>query len=374
MEFFRMSNFEYICLKRSDEEQIRRFYEIIPTSGDLHFFLNREPDFFDALEVEGDNPDVLVMRKIDSGEIIGSIIGSEKQCYINSGETSMGYISSLRLAEQYRNHLLGFFAKAFYQHQQKKGRKISLITIFEDNVIARKNLLSGKGSLPLMKDLGLIHTFIFKPLIISNKKTCKANIDIRFAQVSDISLIIDFFDKYGKVKTFFPLYKAIHFNSEQGILRNLKMKDIALAFDKSELIGVMGVWNQVEFRKWKIHTYSFRLNLLKPFINLYSWLNRKPLFPAAGKSIDYRNLALVCIKNNDQTIFNGLLKYHLNNLSVRKNVFIAYSMHESNPFLRNFPIPNTDLKSRLFLTYWKEDEDFVSSLRTGEVYLETGGL
>ena len=369
-----MSNYEYIILSRSDEDQIRRFYETTPTSGDLHFSLNREPGFFDALEVEGDNPDVLVMRKFDSGEIIGSVIGSEKQCFINSGETSIGYISSLRLAEKYRNRLLGFYAKAFYQHQQKKGRKISLITIFEDNVIARKNLLSGKGYLPIMKDLGMIHTLIFKPMIIRDKRRYKADTNIRFANIEDILSIVHFFEGYGKDKTFFPKYRAIHFNSERGILKNLKMNDIALAFDKSELIGVLGLWNQVKFRNWKIHTYSFRFNLLKPFINIYSWLNRKPLFPAAGEPIDYRNIAIVCIKNNDQNVFNQLLQYHINNLSGRKNVYIAYSMHESNPFLRNFPLPNIDLKSSLYITYWKEDEDFVSSIQTGEIYLETGGL
>ncbi len=369
-----MSNYEYVCLNRSDEESVRRFYETLPTSGDLHFSLNREPDFFNALDVEGDNPDVLVMRKIDSGEIIGSIIGSEKQCFINSRETSIGYISSLRLAEKYRNRLLGFFAKAFYNHQHEKGRKISLITIFEDNSVARKNLLSGKGYLPMMRDLGIIHTLIFKPTIIRDKRRSKASINIRFADIADIPTIVDFFEIYGKVKTFFPVYKAIHYNSEQGILKNLKMKDIALAFDKSELIGVMGAWNQDEFRKWKIHAYSFRFKLIKPLINLYSWLNRKPLFPTSEKPIDYRNIALVCIKNNDHTVFDRLLQYNLNNLSGRKDIYIAYSMHESNPFLRNFPLPNVDLKSRLYLTYWKEDEAFVSSIQKGEIYLETGGL
>ena len=86
----------------------------------------------------------------------------------------MGYISSLRLAEQYRNRLLGFYAKAFYRHQLERGRKISLMTIFEDNLVAKKNLLSGKGRLPSMKDLGQIHTLIFKPVIRNEKEKQKA--------------------------------------------------------------------------------------------------------------------------------------------------------------------------------------------------------
>jgi hypothetical protein len=65
-----MSNYEYITLNRQDEEAIRSFYEKIPTSGDLHFSLNREPGFFDALEAEGNDPEVLIMRKINSGDVI----------------------------------------------------------------------------------------------------------------------------------------------------------------------------------------------------------------------------------------------------------------------------------------------------------------
>jgi hypothetical protein len=369
-----MSNYEYITLNRQDEEAIRSFYEKIPTSGDLHFSLNREPGFFDALEAEGNDPEVLIMRKINSGEIIASIILSEKRCYINSMETSIGYMSSLRLAEKYRNRLLGFFARSVYDHQQRKGRKMSLISIFGDNSIAKKNLLSRKGYMPWMRDIGIVHTLIFKPLITRDLKRYEADINIRFANLSDIPLIVGFFEIYGKNKTFFPIYNAMHFNSDRGILKNLKMENIALAFSNDELIGVMGLWDQMGFRNWKIYAYSFKFYLLKPIINLYSLFNRKPLFPPSGKPIDYKNIALVCIRNNDQVVFNHLLKYQIDNLPVRKGVYIAYSMHESNPFLHDFPLPGIDLKSCLYLSFWKEDEALASSLKIEEVYLETGGL
>lgn len=368
-----MSNYEYIILNRSDEKLICSFYENIPTSGDLHFSLTREPDFFDALEAEGNNPDVLVMRKRDSDEIIASILLSEKTCYINSKETSIGYMSSLRLAEKYRNRLLGFFAKAVYEHQQRKGRKMSLISIFGDNSIARKNLLSGKGFMPRMRDLGIVHTLIFKPLNIRGIDN-KTDINIRFAGIADIQSIVDFFENYGKNKTFFPGYKAINFNSDRGILKNLKTEDIALAFKNDKLVGVLGLWNQMGFRNWKINAYSSKFYLLKPILNIYSWFSQKPLFPPSGEPIDYRNIALVCIRNNDQNIFNRLLQYQITNLPDRKNLYIAYSMHESNPLLCNFPLPKIDLKSNLFLAYWKEDEVLATSIKIDEVYLETGGL
>lgn len=369
-----MSGYGYLRLNRSSENQIRSFYESIPTSGDVHFSLNREPGFFDALEVEGNNSDVFVMQKKDTGEIICSVIVSEKKCYINSKNFSIGYISSLRLAEQYRKCLLGFFMKAFYQHQQLMKRKISLISIFNDNAVAKKNLLTGKGFLPIMKDIGMIHTLIFKPLNLSVKDIGSDVADIRFASVNDIPMIIDFFDKYGKDKTFFPCYETSHLNSSTGLLKNLRMEDVALAFKNNELKGVMGLWNQTDFRNWKVHTYSFRLRLLKPFMNIISWIAGKALFPDAGKLIDYRCLSLVCIINNVQSVFNQLLNYQIVNLSGRRNVYFAYSMHDSCPFLYNFPIPNFDLKSSLYLTYWKEDEELVSSFRIDEIYLETGGL
>jgi hypothetical protein len=369
-----MSNYEYLTLNRIHEEQIRNFYDSLPTAGGIHFSLNRSPDFFGALEVEGDDSEVFVMRKQDSSEIITSIIVSKKQCYINSKETSIFYISSLRLAEKYRNRLLGFFAKAFYIHQHEKGRILSLMTIFEDNTIAKKNLLTGKGYLPLMKDLGLIHTFIFKPLSAGKSKLPNADLFIRSAGVTDIAAITCFLNEHGKNKNFFPVYKENLFNSEKGLLRQLRMEDIALAFDKDQLCGVMGLWDQTGFRHWKIHTYTTRLNLLKPFINFYSLLSKKPMFPSSGKPVDYRNFAIVCINNNDQSVFNNLLDFHMKLLNGRKNLYLAYAMHESNPFLQTFPLPCIDLTSRLYLTYWREDEALVSSIMPGEVYIETGAL
>jgi hypothetical protein len=369
-----MSNFEYIVLDKSEERSISRFYEDLPTLGDFYFSISREPDFFEAIEVEGNDPEVFVMRRICSREIIGAIITSERECFINAKETSLGYISSLRLAQQYRNRLLGFYAKAFYCHQFERGRRISLMTIFEDNSVAKINLLSGKGMLPSMKDLGQIHTLIFKPVIRNEKEKKLTETEIRSANFEDIPMITDFLTKTGKDKTFFPVYRENHFNSDHGVLKNLKMKDIALAFYNGELSGVMGLWDQNEFRRWKIYDYSFRLKLLKPLINTHSWLMKKPLLPPSNKPFDYRNMALVCIRNNDHKVFNRLLQYHMNNLSKSNKVYIAYSMHESSPFLHNFPLPNIDFKSRLYLTYWKEDEAMLSSIIPGEIYLETGGL
>lgn len=369
-----MSNFEYLSLKRSDEEHIRHFYDSLPTSGGIRFSLNRSPDFFGALEAEGDDPDVFVMRRKDSSEIIGSIIVSTKLCYINSKETPVFYISSLRLAEKYRNRLLGFFARAFNLHQHEKGHVLSLMSIFEDNTIARENLLTGKGYLPLMKDYGVIHTHIFKPQTIGKNKMTGADLFIRPAGVTDIPEITGFLNEQGKKKTFFPVYREAHFNSESGLLRQMRVEDIALAYDKERICGIMGLWDQTGFRHWKIIAYKGWLKILKPFLNLYSLLNKKPLFPPSGKPLKYMNLSIVCISNNDQSVFNNLLDFHMKRLKERKRMLIAYAMHETNPFLQAFPLPSVDLKSRLYLTYWREDEELAGSVVKGEVYIETGAL
>jgi hypothetical protein len=369
-----MSNFEYLSLNKTDEKKIREFYASVSKSGSIQFSLCREPGFFDALVVEGNEPDVFVMRKKDDGEIITSVITSKKSCFINSAKTTVCYISSLRLSEQYRNRLLGFFAKAFYTHQHEKGRLISLMTIFEDNKIARKNILTGKGHLPLMKDFGQIRTRIFKPIPVKNIKNDYSKVDIRTAEIADMNLIIDFLHENGSSKTFFPVYEAEHFNSGNGLLKNLKIEDIALAFNGKVLVGVTALWDQTSFRYWKIHSYSKIMKLLRPLINLYSWLKRKPLLPASGIPIKYLNLAIVCIKNNSQSVFNHLLNYQFRKIAGSKNTYIAYAMHESNPFYDSFKVPGIDLRSRLYIAYWKQNESLVSLIKTGEIYIETGAI
>ena len=79
-----MSNFEYIVLDKPEERSIRRFYEDLSTLGDFHFSISREPDFFEAIEVEGNDPEIFVMRRICSREIIGALISSKKECFINA--------------------------------------------------------------------------------------------------------------------------------------------------------------------------------------------------------------------------------------------------------------------------------------------------
>ena len=135
--------------KKSDDKDLRKLMKEITIPGNFQISYQREPSFFDALAVEGYYSHVVVARKTVNNEIIGLGVRSVKQLYINGIEKKIGYLSSLRLSENYRNgFLIAKGYKLFYQLHCKDKVDFYLSTIINDNteiIIYLNHILSAKN-------------------------------------------------------------------------------------------------------------------------------------------------------------------------------------------------------------------------------------
>jgi hypothetical protein len=136
----------------------------------------------------------------------------------------------------------------------------------------------------------------------------------------------------------------------------------------------MALWDQSCFRQWKVKSYSGIFKYLRPAINILSWILGKPILPKAGKALHYKNIALLCIKDNNYEAFQLLMGNFANEYRHQKDIYFAIGLHESDPFGNKFKIRGFVLKSRIYIAYWKEYKEFADKVTHCEPYFELGAL
>jgi len=313
----------------SDDDELREIVSKTYMKGEISLSFESEPSFFNSIAILGESQEVLIIRDLENEKIIGFMIKSIKNVFINGHPKKVRYLSSLRLLEEYRRGRLmhqGFkYLKSFIDD----SNMINFTTIIEDNIFARDMLTSSRAGLPNYLPIGKMKTFIIKPTSRVRYKS-KTNIKIEKG-ISKFSLkeIINFLNKEGSKKDFFPVYTEEIFNKSQ--LRDFDINNLYIAHNETEILGVVGVWDQTRFKQTVVKALSNKYKLLKPFNNyILSPMCNYPLISNPGKIRSFY-INLIAIKDNNPDIFSLLIdKISLDNSNYGYNYFIIGLSEDDN--------------------------------------------
>jgi hypothetical protein len=356
-----------------DTERLKNLYSEKSSDGSLQINLNRDPDFFEALRVEGYENSIYAVEDTETGRIAGAGIRNLRECYINGKVKKIGYLSGLRVAEKYRKSramaMIFIKLRELYLTGECDGY---LTSVFESNTLAMKVLTSGKAGMPLFKKIGSLNTFVFKPVQLPAKKD--KTLIVRQAKSSDIEILTSFLKEEGSKQQFFPSYTISDFNHPSGILKDLKISDIYLAFRNNEIAGCLALWDQTGFRKWKVEAYSPFFKLARPILNWIFHYTSFPGLPPIHASFNYRIISMVCIRDNEKEVFASLYNKSIQNVTGNKTILISAGFFDNDQVIRILPYFKMSFKSSIFIGNWKETQSEIDSIDKRFPYIETGSL
>ena len=348
--------------------------------------LEREPCYFDALQVEGTTTDVLVAR--DGRKIVALGTRSEKPCFINGiPEPKMtGYVSNVLIAPGYRNSSLFFRGYRLFKQLHQAGQcTFYLLTVLAGNMkvlnVLQKNagfslLTPYRAGLPLLEPWGTYNTYVLGVTPSGVNSTGVSGLSVRRAEAADVPAIITFFRNHGPRRQFFPSYSEDDILSRSGLLKGLSVNDIFLARQGGELVGTLGVWNQTGFRQWHVHdekAYTDMCTILDP---AHRGSQPSPSCTDQGSKLNCRMLALMCITGDRPDIFSALLgRINLCCRSKGDLPFLLLGLHETDPL--NACIkrqPHVLFESHMYVLSWNNTENRHKQLNKMIPYLELGSL
>jgi hypothetical protein len=380
-----MSRFPFELAGPADDADLRQVLASTPMAGRIAVSFRREPSWFGAAVVNGFSRQVVACRDQSTGRIFGFGCRSLRELYVNGQPTVVGYLSSLRVLPAYRN--LGLIARGyeFFRRLHEDARTpFYLTTIAEGNDVAQRILTSGRAGLPTYHAAGRYHTIaIALPLggALAPRVHCDERSEalgaaaIRPATLADVPSLIDFLNKAGPSRQFFPVYRQDDFLSPNGLLRGLELNRLLLAERNGRIVGMVGAWDQSAYRQQVVHAYSGWLGFVRPAYNLAAWLRGSAGLPAPGQPLRTLMAALPLVADDDPTIFGDLLAHLRRCCGGGSWSHLLLGLHERDPLLpvaRRFQA--ACYTSVLYLVCWPDGDAARLELDGRSAYLELGSL
>tara|TARA_Y100000310_G_scaffold343242_1_gene449950 strand:- start:2489 stop:3583 length:1095 start_codon:yes stop_codon:yes gene_type:complete len=364
-----MSRFRIELGTSKDDPDIRRILRENPMGGKISLALEREPNFFNSLSVEGRENQVVLSREIETEKVVGFGVRSIKPYFVNGEVIDLGYLGGLRLDKKYRNSTLVPRGYKFFRELDKDSKvPFYLTTIVEDNETVMKILESGKAGLPTYNPFGMLHTFVIKPGRILEQK----HEIINGSQVS-LENLLEFMNCEGKKKQFYPFYQTSDFGSER--LRGLKQEDFYVAIEDRRIVGTLAKWDQGQFKQTRVVSYDWKTKLAQPFINFTSQFTNIPNLPRAGSLLHYFYAAFPTTKNNDPEILHSLLNAVSSDPQNQKYDYFMIGLSDTDGLKEAvIPFKPRDYHSIMYTVSFDKSSS-ESDLLNGRVpYLELGSL
>ena len=350
------------------DQGIRSLLARNPILGNISLTYQKDPSFFEALQVGNRQAKVLVAAEGD--EIVGFQSVSSREVFVNGRKENIGYLSNLRLDKKYQQS--GIFKRGI--NFLKENRHQLAVPFYFSSIISANKLVLKKLIKPRPDGLQFVSQggYLTKAVILLNhKKKISGSYEIIRGSQNNLDEIILFLEAEGKKKNLFPCYNREDFNSD--FLKDFKIEDFYLAVKDDRIVGMVGKWDQNNFKQNVIAGYSLAFKAFRSIYNAVGKVFHWPAIPAIGEKINFLYISFIAVADNDQKVFGDLLKAVYNDELKSKYLYLVLGLNERDPLIKALAgFICLTYRSEIFLNYWQWSE--LSELDKKIPYLEIATL
>lgn len=369
--------YEFDLATPADEPAIRRLLANNPVPGRVTLSYRREPDYFLGCGAMGHFWQVVVARHRPTRQLAGIMCRATRSLFINGQVEEVGYWSQLRVDEQFRGRWLVSQGFPFLRRLSEDGRTAGAIaTIIEGSDQAAGILVKHpRPHFARFREMGRLWTMA---LILRKScfRTQSSPEPYRFERGTDRTLgeIVAFLRQQGAAKQFYPAYTEADFQ-DGPLTRDFRIEDFILARLGGRLVGVLGLWDQSDFKQTVVHSYHGSLGRFRPLYNAgLRLLGARPL-PAPGERVQHVFASFIAVADNDPAIFRPLLQRAYDLAARRGYAYLMVGLLAGDPLLavaRRYP--HIPYHSRLYTVCWEEQTAWPDRLDDRVKYLELAAL
>lgn len=374
-----MSRYAFEIANLEHDATLRRLFAANEMEGDIRISFQREPNYFYASSLQGRFHQVVAARDLMTGEIIGVGTRAVRQRFLNGEITAVGYLADMRLDPRYRGGPLVARAYRYLKRLHADGRtRIYFTLIAEGNRRALDTIAAGRARIPTYNDFGRI----LSPAVNLRQKRPSLTHDLEIARGSSDLLpeIVGCLNRNCQRKQFAPYYALDDFLSEAGdsdgsTMRGFCAGDFYVALRGGKVVGVLGRWDQNDFKQTVITGYSKKIRALRPAYNVVARLMGYASYPRPGASLRSFHASFIAVDNDDLQVFRALLRQLYNDhVGTGYNYFVL-GLHERDPLttaLSEYTL--TPFAARLFVVHFDDGAELFKSLIGSVPYIELAML
>jgi hypothetical protein len=362
----------FALAQKEDDLAIRRLLRNNPMRGAISVSFEREPGYFQGVEVAGAVDKAILAFENDRPVCMGRC--SIRDRYINGETHRVGYLSDLRLdsSVQGRFDILRRGYQFFHELERNNPADFYFTSITMDNSRSLRLLQRGLPGMPRYEPLAdFVTLFVPVPGRANRLKESregalspiKSN-GLEWVPGTDISIraLVDFLNsRAGR-------YHLAAAWTEENLLslqhHGLSLSDFKILMNKGEIIGCAGIWDQRDFKQIVIRGYDRRLSLARPLINLGARLFGFPQLPPVGSIVAHGVLSPLAVAPDEMQSLPAMIELSLSSASRRGLEFLCLGFANGDPHLamvrKRFRC--REYRNRLFQVIWKSGNSAMITL------------
>ena len=358
--------------RAADDPELRRLMARNEMPGTISLSFQREPSYFFATGLQGDDAQVTVARDPADGEIIGVATRALRSAYLNGEVRPLGYLSDLRLERRHRGGtLLARGYRYLRRLHDAGGAPFYFTVIAEANRHALSLLPSRRAGLPVYRDLGRVCSHAIN--LGRPRREPIGDWQIRRGTADDAEAIADCLARNHSRRQLAPVVTAEELRT--GRWRDLRPDCFYLGIRGGRVVGVAAAWDQSAFKQTVVTRYRGALRLLKPWIDAAAPLLGTGRLPTPGLPLRSFYAGLIAVDHDDLTLLRALLLRMHNDACGSGYRYFLLGLHERDPLAsvyRFFRV--TRFSGRLFAVHWEDGATAVEALDDRPPYVELGML
>jgi len=348
-----------------------------PMKGLISLSKERTPDFFAGAEIQNNFPESYIYINEDNNELAAVVSIGRREVYVEGNKIKLQYLSDMRIRPKYRGGLLSFIVLKDILGSGKIDALAQTAVLADNatmlNSIEKLNRFCKKRGLPYYNYIGKIVTCLLPLPHKPKPPNINSSLNIRWATTADIQAVQDFLDTEAPKRNFYPHYNLSQLN-KHPYYANLNIQNYLLAFKNGEIVGVTGIWDQDEIWRTKVVAYDNKLKLVKPFLNFYNHFGGGLHLPKEGSKLRNLYLHTILIKDDDPAVFEQLLKYLCQTISLKNYDQLVLGLSEFDNCLQ--AINSFRNKRLLYGNYYlvAKNKELVDRYTGGNFYMEVARI
>ena len=314
----------------TDNDALVQLAAACPMRGDLTMCIDRAPDFFSLVRLEGERWRVGA-ADID-GRVVGCVAASERLAYVNGAAARTGYVGDLKVHPAHRNAVVADGLTEFAR-QACRGYggddMLTLITVLGGNR-AMERRVAGPRGLPELTRFATLDVHAIPLLWPRAEKVPGLRVDT--AREDDLDEMGALWARVAPERQLAPVLGPARLRAWIADAPGLSIEDYLVARRADgRIAGFVALWDQYYIKQLRVLGYSARLRMVRRALNALAPLAGTPRLPAVGNVLPSLGALHCCVPGEEPSVLRALL---LRAYAVRRGsgyLFMTLALDQRDP-------------------------------------------
>jgi hypothetical protein len=304
--------------------------EACPMRGDITMCVDRAPDFFALVRLEGERWRVGIAEQ--ASRVIGCVAASERHAYVNGAATRTAYVGDLKVHPAHRG---GFAADALEEFSREACRGyvghdgLVMATVLGGNR-AMERRAGGPRGLPTLTRFATFDVHAVPLLWRRPERVAGLRVDA--ARDEDLDEMGALWSRVAPTRQLAPVLGAARLRAWIDAAPGLAIDDYLVARRADgRIAGFLALWDQYFIKQLRVLAYSPRLALARAALNALAPLAGTPRLPAEGSALPSLAVLHCCAPGDEPDVLRALLLHGYASRRGRGYLFLTLALDRRDP-------------------------------------------